>query len=390
MRTSTLILTELALRHGGVRAAARAAEIPQSSVSSALSRFEQILPLPLLRRIDTGVAPTLEASRLLPQITELAMIARAIHGIGLDQAPSHPLSFSALFRLAQAVRLGSIRRAATEMELDQPHLTRQIAKIEEHHGAPLLLRAPQGITPTAEGRRVLDLIEQLETGWRNFTAAPAPQHSNPSRHLSLGTIIPATAHGHMAHFIASLVSDLYFRRKVRVTLASAIAEELLEGLDSKRFDVIVIDTDLDDPSYRQHELSRSPVGIFGRDLPQDPSDPSTLLRALARNPFVLQSRRSGLRQRAESYLDAHASRDWRNTIPIIEVDSLPVIVSMVESGAFNSLLPEHVGAGLIGVSGVGLPPAYDQRMQLTWRSSPRAERLAQMIVDWATGPVPPC
>lgn len=380
MRTSTLILSDLVLRHGGVRAAARAAGVPLSTMSAGVARFEESLSLSLIRRTETGAVPTVAAGRLAPAIARMATLAQDIHGIGRDAVPARPATLSALFRLAQAMRLGSIRRAAADMGIGQPQLTRQLAQVEANHGTLLILRQPQGIAPTPEGGRVLALIEQLESEWRAFSGEAEPLHSLASRRFSLGSIIPATARGDLARLVSSIVAQLYLEQGLTLTVASAIAEELLAGLDNGRFDAVLIDTDLRDPACRQHELSRTPVALIGHELPSGLDDPQALTRALSRRPFVLQSRRSGLRQRAEAFFAAHACPDWRQRIPLTEVDSLPVIVNMVASGKFNSILPKHVASGLPAGAALALPREFDQRLQLTWRRTPRNERFARAIL----------
>ncbi|MBB4628749.1 LysR family transcriptional regulator [Paracoccus denitrificans] len=381
LRTSTLILTDLALRHGGVRAASRAARVPVSTISAALTRVEDSLSLKLVRRSQTGLVPTVQAARLAPAISEMADIARAIHQVGPDEVPECPASLAALFRLAAVTRLGSIRRAASEMGVGQPQLTRQIAQVESNHGQVLLHRGSKGISLTPEGERVVRLIERFELAWRAFTGEATPVYTMASRRFALGSIIPATARGNLAHLVATITSRLYMQKGVTITVASAIAEDLLTGLDTGRFDVVLVDTDLHDPAYRQHELERTPVAIVGRGLPRQRPEQEELTEILARKPFVLQSRRSGLRQRAESFLNRYATPDWRSRIPVVEVDSLPVIVNMVAGGEYRSLLPRSVGKTLSECVALDLPSEFDQFLQLTWKRSPKAERFAQEILS---------
>lgn len=380
MRTSTLILTDLALRYGGVRLASRGAGVPVSTISTALARVEDVLSLKLVRRSQTGLVPTVEAARLAPAICELAAIARAIHRIGPDDLPKRPATLGSLFRLVEVARLGSIRRAASELGVGQPQLTRQITQIESNHDQPLLFRGAKGIALTPEGERVVELIERLESAWRALTGEATPEYVMASRRFSLGSIIPAMARGELAHLVATITSRLHLEKGVAITVASAIAEDLLTGLDTGRFDLVLLDTDLPDPTYRQRELRRAPVAIIGCNVPQERPDPEELTHILSQKPFVLQSRRSGLRQKAESFLNTYATPDWRARIPLVEVDSLPVIVNMVGSCQYRSLLPHSVAQTIADCSSLVLAPEFDQRLQLTWKRSPKAERFAREIL----------
>jgi LysR family transcriptional regulator for bpeEF and oprC len=49
------------------------------------------------------------------------------------------------------VELGSFTRAAHELGLGQPAVSKQVAALEAHMGARLLNRTPRGLSPTAAG-----------------------------------------------------------------------------------------------------------------------------------------------------------------------------------------------------------------------------------------------
>ena len=229
-----------------------------------------------------------------------------------------------------------------------------------------------------EGRALLRLIEQIEAEWRALSRSAEPASSQVSRRYALGSIVPANPTGDLAALLAQIGIDLFLRHGLRISIASTLAEDLLVGLDTGRFDCILIDAEMSDPGYSLMRLLGGRVAMAGADLPAD-HDRDALRSALARRPLVLQSRRSGLRQRAEAFLDQFAGEDWRMLGSLIEIDSLPVIVNMVLSGAVVSFLPLHAVAGGGGISVLALPEPFDQRLSLAWRSTPKGRRLAYII-----------
>ena len=57
-----------------------------------------------------------------------------------------------LFRLFSVVaRTGSVNRAAHELGMSQPTLSRRLKELERHVGAPLFFRAASGVKLTPEG-----------------------------------------------------------------------------------------------------------------------------------------------------------------------------------------------------------------------------------------------
>lgn len=378
MRSATVILAGLAMRHGGVRAAARATGQPLSSVSTAVSRLEEALGQVLMRRTDDGLALTLEGRRCYPAIARITLILQQIHGCEADRPPKASVGIEALFRLAEALRAGSIRRAALSLGLGQPQLTRQIALIERSLAVQVAERGATGLNPTPVGQRLLSDIARLEDEWRSLTDSLRRKSDRPA---SLGTVIPASAGGDLALLLARLGARLHLRHGMRFSLVSTLAEDLLLGLDTGRFDCVFLDARLREASYHQAEVMRGPVALFGHALDGIGPSRDDMLRLLRHTPLVMQSRRSGLRQRAEAYFDRIVGPDWRKAATLIEVDSLPVIVSMVQEEGFLILLPAHVGQWTTGLASLPLPPELDQRVLLTWRKGARAARIAKLLLD---------
>ena len=69
---------------------------------------------------------------------------------------------SHLFHLRVVVESGSMRRAAENLNVTQPALSRSIAQLEKQFGRLLLVRHARGVEPTEYGRRVVRSIMRLE------------------------------------------------------------------------------------------------------------------------------------------------------------------------------------------------------------------------------------
>jgi DNA-binding transcriptional LysR family regulator len=72
---------------------------------------------------------------------------------------------------------GSISGAARVLGVDQPHVTRQLRRIEQRLDVPVFLRSARGVTPTAAGlrvltiaRRALGLMDELASSCRGSEA----------------------------------------------------------------------------------------------------------------------------------------------------------------------------------------------------------------------------
>lgn len=71
------------------------------------------------------------------------------------------ISLDKLQQLLTVARCGSISRAAEELHISQPALSRSIAAIEQRYGFMIFSRVGHGIHPTAAGAQVLSQAEPL-------------------------------------------------------------------------------------------------------------------------------------------------------------------------------------------------------------------------------------
>jgi len=160
--TSTLVMSYLVLREGSVRAVARKLARPVSTVSDAISRLEQVLAVPLVSRSNGVLVKSLIADGVADAVGELvaslssliATAGGAPNGSETDTVEwliGHSVSCSVLERFVKIVRVASIRRAAAELHIGQPQLSRQIAHLEAVLGQTLLSRHSGGCLPTVAG-----------------------------------------------------------------------------------------------------------------------------------------------------------------------------------------------------------------------------------------------
>src|ERR1700716_3526055 len=81
--------------------------------------------------------------------------------------------------LDTVVRLRSMAKAAIELNISQPAVSKAIAELEQMFGVRLVVRNRQGIEPTEYGRALLDcglaIFDDLRLGVKNieFLADPA-------------------------------------------------------------------------------------------------------------------------------------------------------------------------------------------------------------------------
>ncbi|MDX3975587.1 LysR family transcriptional regulator [Shinella sp.] len=379
MDLSTLCLVHSILEERGIRRAAAAMGRPASSASAALRRVEASLSMPLVRRDGQALVPTLEAETRLPRFAEIAEAAAALAALG--EGSRDAISLSALARFATVARTGSINGAAKSLGLGQPQLTRQLSHLEDALGCKLLERSATGISCTPAGLEALALAERIGAAWEALSAASAERFRRSAATWRLGTIIPFGHESEIAAMLARLTVEWRAARpRQPLFLSSTTADDLVSGLKTRRFDLILLDTDHYPAEFEGQLIGRSQLALAGpRSL--DEAERQDFAALLRRYPIAVPSPRSGLRQMTDRFLEATLTPAERSRLTLVEVDSIPVIINLVLRHGHLSVLPEHSVAN-INPPPTLLPlyPAYQQSLSLVWPRDALSRQAAETML----------
>lgn len=349
MDTATLVIIDRLLDLCSIRETARTLRRPPATISAALDRAETALALELLHRSGPSMMRTLDGERLKPAFQAMAALARQLFGVS-EQESVPTLSLDGLHRLLTVARKGSIRAAARELGIGQPQLTRQLAHVEAKIGVALLMRHHDGAVPTPEGLKVIALARAIEDLWREVSARSGEKFRRQAATVRVGSVFPLGAESTIAGLLASLSAQWRLRHpRQPLFITSMIAEELLNGIRRGLFDVVLLDLSELPPDLDGVELSRSPLVLVASSETAERAG-GTLDNLLLTSPLAVPSARSGLRQIIDRLLETGPFLDWRGKLEPVEVDSIPVILRLVEDHGFVSFLPSaslaHQGSRL--------------------------------------------
>ncbi|ATL66048.1 LysR family transcriptional regulator [Nocardia terpenica] len=129
-------------------------------------------------------------------------------------------------------RAGSVTAAARQVGLSQPTVTTQLQMLEKRWGSQLFERLPRGVTPTAAADELaarlagpMDALEAIAGGGvRAPVAQPPVRLAGPAEMLAT-LALPA---------LAPLIA-----RGVRLTVTDGANEDLLAGLRTGRYDLVL-------------------------------------------------------------------------------------------------------------------------------------------------------
>lgn len=145
------------------------------------------------------------------------------------------ISLGKLVQLTMVARCGSFSRAAEELCLSQPALSRSIAAIERRYGFPIFNRVGHGVEPTAAGAQVLAHAEPLLQSMRVFDRNMDLLATGMAGVLKMG--VPPLLASQLLADLAKEFFDSSRKVELRITIRSGPA--LLESLKNDEIELFL-------------------------------------------------------------------------------------------------------------------------------------------------------
>jgi LysR family nitrogen assimilation transcriptional regulator len=228
---------------------------------------------------------------------------------------------------------GSVTRAARRLNIVQPALSMQIAKLEQDCGKQLFERSKQGMVATAAARQMYRLFLPIMRDFSHAREQVMHADGEITGHVNIGLITSLTD-GVLAETLA-VFSSRY--PNAGVTVAEGYSRTLIDWVAGGQLDVAIV-------NKPRRTLSLNVEHILDEDLvlvvsaQHSTALPARLtLRQLSSLGlgFVLTTRYHGLR----AIVDSFAEHEDVDLTPVVEVDSLEATMRLVEQTQFASILP---------------------------------------------------
>nr|WP_198984538.1 LysR substrate-binding domain-containing protein [Herbaspirillum sp. ASV7] len=225
-------------------------------------------------------------------------------------------------------RAGSFSRAASELYIAQPALSRQIAKLESEIGLPLLVRHGRGVKLTEAGARLLERAEMISHMVNDTGEHVRASASTERGYLSVG--LPPTIGTLIG---APLIRE--FREQwpgVLLHLREGLSSSLQEWVMDKRVDLAVVYNQPPLEAFDVRPLFSEPMVLVAP--PGSGIRPALQIRDLASIPLILPGLPHSNRRLIEHAAIQHGVRLRVE----LEVDSVALTKQLIKSGAGYSLL----------------------------------------------------
>lgn len=247
------------------------------------------------------------------------------------EARERALGLRELRYFLNVAQAGNIGRAALALNVSQSVISVQLRKLEQGLGTQLLLRHGRGMTLTLAGARLRD---RADTAMQLLSLPlTSPTASDLSETISLAVT------SEMGATIGPLLAKLFQARwpELRLVIREGRGFSLEEWVLHRHADVAILE---DPPALAELELIpvlTDNLGLIGPVYSDIGRDPWPLpVRELDRYPLILPREQHWLRRR----LDQATQQRGVRLSPVLEVDSISVIKTLVHSGLGYSVVPK--------------------------------------------------
>jgi len=267
---------------------------------------------------------------------------------------------------------GSVTRAARQLNLVQPALSMQIAKLEKSLGKQLFYRAPRGMSLTPAGEALAERIAPIMADIDRVRDEIAQIGGTVSGRVSIG-MITSVAQSTLPVSSASIAARY---PEIRLLVCEGYSDTMLEWVTAGQLDIAIINT----PAPRVTPTSR-PILDEEMLLAYGAGSKLGLPKAVSFDrleglDLVIPSRRHGLRR----ILDDAAAKAGFNLKPRLEIDTLSAICEVVATTDLVTVLPGIVLHSTLAEGRIKARRLRDPSIvrSVAWVTNPRRSVTAAM------------
>lgn len=226
-------------------------------------------------------------------------------------------------------RLQSLSRAAEELRIAQPALSRQIRKLESELGVKLLRRHARGVELTPAGAIVLKRAESLIQTVRQIKEEVSTSNAQPTGHITVA-VPPAAGGIIMPILIESMARDY---RGISVRAVEAIGGPLQEMAASGKTDIVIVHNPLPSPALRIVPLLEESLFVVSPPRTRHGCS-SFVVKDLMRLPLILPP----YPHFSRLILEQMAARHRVSLNVVLEADGAALTRNLIASGLGHGVM----------------------------------------------------
>lgn len=225
----------------------------------------------------------------------------------------------------------NVTRAARQLNIVQPALSMQIAKLEAELGQKLFDRSAHGMTVTVAGDTLARLVTPIVRDVEYAKQEMARLNGRIAGRVSVG-LIASVAQSTMASSSAT-VAHKY--PDITLSACEGYTETLTDWVNSGQLDFAIINVPRKRVPLASHHIMDEEMVLACRKEAAIKVPASLRFNHLAQFDLVMPSKRHGLRM----ILEEHAAVAGIELKPRLEIDTLPALCDVVATTNLVTVLP---------------------------------------------------
>ena len=257
----------------------------------------------------------------------------------------------------RAVELGSLSKAAQELDYAPSALSHMLRSLEQDLGLPLLKRSPAGISLTEAGQQMLPLFQKA-VALENTIYTAAEKLTRQVIHI--GTY--ASISKYVLPKIVKEFNKAYPQMRISVTVGNHFAPETVEKLD-----IVFAEKNIAEGQCWLPLIEDPYVAVVREDCLVGREE--ITLSELDEMPFILPN----------DTAVKNLCRDRLSNVLEVSSDDDTSLISMVREGLGVTVLTRLSAAGEPGVRTLTLEPTVKRTLGLTWAKANLTPGAMQLI-----------
>jgi LysR family nitrogen assimilation transcriptional regulator len=233
----------------------------------------------------------------------------------------------------------SVTRAAKRLNIVQPALSMQIARLEQEVGRELFTRTPRGMDSTPVADQMYSLFLPVVTAFSAAKSKVVHDGKSLSGHVRIG-LVPNIEYTALA---AALTKFTALHPDVSLSITEGLTSSLCSSVSSGELDLAFINgPELHSTLTQVPVFKEEVVVVTGHNHPLE-HDTIVQAEQLLQYKLILPTRNHGIRQVLEDY----ARSKGVTFLPALEIDSILARAELIDQGPYLGFLPESIAVSLI-------------------------------------------
>lgn len=228
----------------------------------------------------------------------------------------------------------SVTRAAQRLNIVQPALSMQIAKLERDVGRQLFRRSARGMTPTPAGDEMHATFAPIVSAFTTARAKVVRSGGQLSGHVQVG-VVASLGHSVLPNTLIQFMAE---HPRVTLSFTEGLTESISESVANGQLDLAFINRPTRPSGLAiEHVIQEEVLLVSSHNTPMDIADRICLDEVKDRS-FIMPTKFHGLRQLIARAL----SKSNLSIIPVLEIDSFSAIATLVNEGPYLTFFPEDI------------------------------------------------